>query len=113
MRYKKVYQQRSESGMSRKDFVSPAEDKKWNEETCAEIIRRYREEVMVAEDEKLQTLLSEIDEEIETEHSQSDIKNKWYLDTLITRLYEAGAGVELYCLNSILLEVREEQASYI
>lgn len=113
MRYKKAFQQRSESGMSRNAFIEPAQDKKWDEETCAEIIRRYREEVMATEDEKLQTLLSEIDEEMETEHSQSDIKNKWYLDTLISRLYEAGASVELYCLNSILLEVREEQASYI
>ena len=99
--------------MSRKDFIDPTKDKKWDEETCAEIIRRYREEVVATGDEKLQTLLSEIDEEIETEHSQSDIKNKWYLDTLISRLYEASANVELYCLNSILLEVREEQASYI
>lgn len=101
--------------MSREDLVHPPKqkDKQWNEENCREVINRYRQEIELAEDENMSTLLEEIEEEIETEHGQSEIKSKWFLDTLITRLCEASACNELFALNSIMLELREEQRNYI
>ena len=101
--------------MSREDLVhTPKQkDKQWSEENCREVINRYRQEIELAEDENMSALLEEIEEEIETEHSQSEIKSKWFLDTLITRLYEASACNELFALNSIMLELREEQRNYI
>lgn len=97
MKFKKVFQPRSNM------------NSKFNQSDCKQILDKFRQELEFAEDDTLINALNEIEAENE---AYTDINYKKILDTLILKLTNASAYIELLALNSIMLDVFDMKKTY-